>query len=66
MIKVIKHGHAQYELTCKFCECVFTFEDEDIENSGCQWDWAEWVVCPECNRQNEIYSRSKIEHHPYN
>lgn len=65
MIKVIKHGHPQYKLTCKFCECVFTFDGEDIRNNGCQWDWAEWIVCPECNRQNEIYSRSKIEHHPY-
>ena len=32
MIKVIKHGHPQYKLTCKFCGCVFTFEDEDIKN----------------------------------
>ena len=65
MIKVIKHGHPQYKITCKFCECVFTFDGKDIRNNGCQWDWAEWVVCPECNRPNEIYSRSKIEHHPY-
>ena len=31
MIKVIKHGHAQYKMICKYCECVFTFEDSDIE-----------------------------------
>ena len=30
MIKVIKHGHAQYKMTCKYSECVFTFEDSDI------------------------------------
>lgn len=65
MITVVKHGHAQYQLTCKFCECIFTFEDEDIRNNGCQRDWSEWVVCPECNRQNEIYDRNKIKHHPY-
>ena len=61
MITIIKHGHAQYNLTCKFCECVFTFEDEDIENNGSLRDWSEWIVCPECNRQNEIYSREKIK-----
>ena len=33
MIKVIKHGHAQYKMICKYCECVFTFEDSDIENN---------------------------------
>ena len=33
MIKVIKHGHAPYQMTCKNCECVFTFEDSDIKNN---------------------------------
>ena len=54
MIKVIKHGHAQYKMTCKYCECVFTFEDSDIENNGSQRDWEEWVTCPECHRHNEF------------
>ena len=44
MIKVIKHGHAQYKMTCKYCECIFTFEDSDIENNGSQRDWEEWVT----------------------
>lgn len=44
MIKVIKHGHAQYKMTCRYCECVFTFEDSDIENNGSQRDWEEWVT----------------------
>ena len=50
MIKVIKHGHEQYRATCKYCECIFSFEDEDIQNSGCQWDWYEWITCPECHK----------------
>lgn len=65
MIKIIKHGHAQYKLTCKYCECVFTFEDSDIKNNGCQWDLFEWITCPECNRDNEIYDKNHIKHHPY-
>lgn len=57
MIKVVKHGHAPYMMTCKNCECVFTFEDSDIKNNGCQWDWEEYIYCPECKQQNTIHSR---------
>lgn len=66
MIKVIRHGHEQYRMTCKYCECLFSFEDSDIQNNGSQRDWSEWIVCPECHRHNEITKRSKYEHHPYN
>lgn len=65
MIKVIKHGHAQYKLTCEFCECIFTFEDSDIKNNGCQRDWSEFIACPECGRNNEIHSRKQIENHSH-
>jgi len=58
MIKIIKHGHEQYRMTCKYCECLFSFEDEDIHNNGSQRDWEEWVVCPECKRNNMIKDRS--------
>ena len=34
MIKIIKHGHEQYRTTCEYCECVFSFEDEDIQSSS--------------------------------
>jgi len=65
MIKVIKHGHAQYKITCKYCECVFTFDDSDIENNGCQWDWEEWVTCPECHMQNELTAKSAFKYHQF-
>lgn len=65
MIKIIKHGHAQYKATCKYCECIFSFEDEDIQNSGCQWDWYEWVTCPECHRTNELSSRNAFKFHQF-
>jgi len=65
MIKIIKHGHAQYKATCKYCECIFSFEDSDIQNNGCQWDWCEWIICPECHRQNDISSRSAFKFHQF-
>ena len=65
MIKVIKHGHAQYRMTCKYCECVFTFEDSDIENNGCQWDWSQWITCPECHRDNDIENKSVFKNHQF-
>ena len=65
MIKIIKHGHAQYKATCKYCKCIFSFEDADIQNNRCQWDWCEWVICPECHRQNDISSRSAFKFHQF-
>ena len=65
MIKIIKHGHAQYKATCKYCECIFSFEDQDIQNNGCQWDWCEWVICPECHRQTEISNRSAFKFYQF-
>lgn len=63
MKQIIKHGHAQYRITCPFCECIFTFEDEDIEDNGCQWDYEEWLICPECGRPITILSRQEHKFH---
>lgn len=63
MIKIIKHGHAKYKMTCKYCECVFTFEDSDINSNHCQWDWSEWIDCPECHRSNSIENRTAFKNH---
>ena len=59
MIKVIKHGHAQYVMTCEKCECVFTYEDEDIESNNCQFDYCQWITCPECKFRNEKNLKQK-------
>jgi len=66
MIKIIKHGHEQYRMTCKYCECLFSFEDEDIKSNGSQRDYEEWINCPECGRNNNISIRSRFEFHPIN
>ena len=59
MIKIIKHGHKPfYNMTCKYCECVFMFEESDICKSGFEWNWSEWVNCPDCGYENYI------KHHP--
>ena len=65
MIKIIKHGHEQYRMICKYCECLFSFEDEDIQNNGSQRDWEEWIVCPECKRHNTIDGRSAFKFHQF-
>lgn len=57
MIKVVKHGHAPYQMICNHCECVFTFEDEDIKNNGCQRDYEEYIYCPECKVRLIIHNR---------
>ena len=62
MITILKHGHAQYCMTCSKCECVFTFEDSDIKNNGCQRDWSEWITCPECGHKNTINNRASFKY----
>lgn len=55
-MKIIKHGnaHKEIEKICPKCECVFTYEDHEIEeeweridayNSDHKYDY---VKCPDC------------------
>lgn len=39
-IKIIKDGTKEFRMTCLFCGCEFTYENEDICNSV--------VICPWC------------------
>ena len=39
-IKVIKQGVKEFHITCPFCGCEFTYENEDVCNSE--------VICPCC------------------
>lgn len=54
MIKVIKHGKMR-QCTCYKCQCVFTFEKEDVKyvitgiNESCYV-----VECPDCGERNEV------------
>lgn len=41
MIKIIKEGVKEFNITCPFCGCEFTYEKEDIHNSQ--------VICPCCS-----------------
>lgn len=59
MIKIIKHGHAPYRGVCKSCECIFTFDDDDIKNNGGQKDYYEYIPCPDCGKENIINARYK-------
>lgn len=39
-IKIIKQGVKEFHITCPYCGCEFTYENEDVCNSE--------VVCPCC------------------
>ena len=64
MKQIIKHGHAPYKATCPLCGCIFTFEDEDIENNHCQWDYEEWLSCPECEQHITVINRADFRNFP--
>lgn len=40
-IKIIKDGIKEFHITCPFCGCEFTYENEDVHNSE--------VICPCCS-----------------
>lgn len=40
-IKIIKQGVKEFNLTCPYCGCEFTYEKEDVYNSE--------VICPCCS-----------------
>ena len=40
-IKIIKDGIKDFHITCPYCGCEFTYENEDISNSE--------VICPCCS-----------------
>ena len=48
MIKIIKHGLIR-KVTCGECECVFTFEHEDIIHCD-QRQERDYVKCPDCGK----------------
>lgn len=41
-IKIIKDGIKEFHITCPFCGCEFTYENEDVCNSE--------VLCPCCSK----------------
>lgn len=40
-IKIIKEGVKEFHITCPYCGCEFTYENEDVCNSE--------VICPCCS-----------------
>ena len=41
-IKIIKQGTKEFHITCPYCGCEFTYENEDVCNSE--------VICPCCSK----------------
>ncbi len=57
-IKIIKEGKKEFEYTCPYCGCVFTYELEDIEPGDI-------VECPFCHEQLHINKLKGITNYPY-
>ena len=51
MIKIIKEGIKEFNITCPFCYCEFTFEKEDVPNGV--------VKCPCCGAIVDAKSHTK-------
>ena len=58
MYKIIKNGHNFKTTTCPLCQCVFQFEEEDIEskeeardNQGISWRTDFHLTCPYCKKK---------------
>jgi ribosomal protein S27E len=55
MIKVLKHGEAIKEVTCKHCGAVLSYAISDIASkTSYSFDGLfyseEYISCPDCNR----------------
>ena len=58
---ILENGHIFHKTKCNHCECVFKFEDEDIESSetifgnhgeDCATAWT--LTCPFCKKQFSV------------
>ena len=49
MIKIIKPGKINRVLTCKNCECEFSYDTEDVNTVASGDSWVAYVVCPCCS-----------------
>lgn len=59
MIDVIKPKPKKYIMHCYNCDCVFTYELEDIVTTDVLH--LNEVECPECHCHLEHYNRLKVE-----
>ena len=65
---IIRKGHIYYKTTCKVCDCLFKFEEEDIEsrkdvrdNQGVAWA-TEWTLtCPFCKKSFTVCDTCDVQ-----
>lgn len=64
MIEVIKHGKtkkAKYQISCYHCDCVFRFDNSDLQSYAGITDNI-YIVCPECQTWNrKEYAKTLAE-----
>ena len=61
MIEIIKHGRPRDKVTCNCCSCIFSFDERDIQNNGCQYDWIEYIKCPDCGNKIILHRGSPFK-----
>lgn len=49
MKTIIKPGKKYYSISCNYCGCVFTYQDEDVKTEKNDFGGEqEYVSCPYC------------------
>ena len=59
MIEVVKHGK-RYQITCKYCGCIFRYSRKDEKWTGLSSD-SRYVHCPDCGRGNDIIDPLEVK-----
>ena len=61
MYKIIQKGHIFKTATCPLCNCIFQYEEEDIEGKeearddhGISWRTDYKLTCPYCKKKITI------------
>ena len=57
-MKIIKEGNINntYRKTCVYCQCIFEYDNNDIQIDYSLTYPNSFVMCPCCHRQNHIYN----------
>jgi len=59
MIEIVKHGK-RYQMTCKYCGCIFRYSLKDENWTGYSFD-SHYVYCPDCGKNNEIVDPLEVK-----
>ena len=55
MIQIIRPGKQRYEATCKICNCLFSFDENDLKVIGPKYDSTVRLYCPSCHVEMDAW-----------